>query len=165
MNLTELFIAELKQEGETTRRVLSRVPETQMSWKPHPKSMSLGELAYHVASVPQGVATMLATEAGSPPRGPRTEATSVEQLVAKLDESLAFATAKLGEWGDDGLRARWQMLAGDRPVFDLPRAGMVRSAMLNHWYHHRGQLTVYLRMLDIALPSIYGPTADESPFG
>ena len=96
---------------------------------------------------------------------PLSEPKSVEEILATLDESVTAATEKLSAWGDDGLMARWKMTRGPTTLLEMPRLGMVRSILLNQLYHHRGQLTVYLRLLDVPLPPIYGPTADEKTFG
>lgn len=93
----------------------------------------------------------------------RPEATSRSELLAELEKSVATLTRRLEEWGDEGLRTEWQLVRGDRPLLVLPRGAVVRSVILNHWYHHRGQLTVYLRLLDVPLPPVYGDTADEQP--
>jgi uncharacterized damage-inducible protein DinB len=161
--LCELLCAELTRETEATRRVLQRVPEAKFSWKPHPRSLSIGQLAMHVAVLPRGIASLLSELVSGLPNVPRPEATSGGELMSALDDSVAFATGRLREWGDDGLAAQWKLVSGGRTLFDLPRGQVFRSIMLNHWYHHRGQLTVYLRLLDVPVPSIYGPTADENP--
>jgi uncharacterized damage-inducible protein DinB len=164
MGLAEQFAAELTREAATTRRVLERVPESQLAWRPHEKSMTLGQLAYHIANLPRSIANLLTELEAEPPRVPLPENTPVAEMLAILDEGVPYAVARLTGWGDEGLAARWRMTREGHTVFDMPRAAMVRSVMLNHWYHHRGQLTVYLRLLDVALPSIYGPSADEKPF-
>jgi uncharacterized damage-inducible protein DinB len=164
MGLAEQFAAELTREAATTRRVLERVPESQLGWKPHEKSMSLGQLAFHIAILPRAISDLLTELEVEPPRVPLPENTPVAGMLTLLDEAVPYAAAKLTGWGDEGLAAQWRMIREGRTVFDLPRAAMVRSVMLNHWYHHRGQLTVYLRLLDVALPSVYGPSADEKPF-
>lgn len=164
MGLATAMIAELKQEADGTRKVLERVPEDRLSWRPHPRSMTLGQLALHVAQVPGGVAQLLSQTPSPPPDfSTREEATSRGQLLSELEASVDTASAKLAEWGDEGLRAHWEMRAGDRTLIELPRAGMARSIMFNHLYHHRGQLTVYLRLLDVAVPAVYGDSADEEP--
>lgn len=164
MTLTDSLISELTQEAATTRRVLERVPEDRLSWTPHPKSMSLGQLALHIAGLPWGVAELLSELTVEIPTVPLPEAASLGEILSTLDESVAFATAKLTAWGNDGLMAEWTMTRDGDTVLALPRVGMVRTIMLNQSYHHRGQLTVYLRMLDVPLPPVYGPTADEDPF-
>jgi uncharacterized damage-inducible protein DinB len=159
------MLEELEQEAQTTRRVLERIPEDQMNWKPHPKARTLGELALHVATVPGSVAEFIASP--SPAQVPDfidPSPPSAGELIPALDESIAKAKQILGEMDDATIMATWRMMDGEREVFALPRASLLRSIMLNHWYHHRGQLTVYLRQLDIPIPPIYGPSADENPF-
>jgi uncharacterized damage-inducible protein DinB len=164
VSLAEQFAAELTREAATTRRVLERVPESQLAWRPHEKSMSLGQLAYHIANLPRAISNLLTELEVEPPRVPLPESTPVAEMLTLLDEGVPYATAKLTSWGDEGLAAQWRMIREGKTVFDMPRASMVRSVMLNHWYHHRGQLTVYLRLLDVPLPAVYGPSADEKPF-
>lgn len=166
MTMTDSLIEELKQEAGATRRVLERVPEDELSWTPHPKSMSLGQLALHVAQTPGGVAELLSGPTAEPPDfSTRPQAASRAELLATLDESVANATAKLSSWGDEGLAVEWRMVRGAETLMALPRGGMVRAIMLNHWYHHRGQLLVYLRLLGVPIPAIYGDSADEpAPF-
>lgn len=164
MNIAEEILSELTAEADATRRVLERVPEQHFSWKPHAKSDSLGALAYHVAGLPLGLARLLTEPETELPAIPRPEATSVAQLLSTLDESVAFAAGKVREWGEEGLSARWRLTLNGTLLFEGRRIDMLRSTMLNHWYHHRGQLTVYLRMLDVPLPAIYGPSADENIF-
>jgi uncharacterized damage-inducible protein DinB len=159
------MLEELEQEVQTTRRVLERIPEDQMNWKPHPKARTLGELALHVATVPGSVAEFIASP--SPAQVPDfidPSPPSAAELIPALDESIAKAKQILGDMDDATIMATWRMMDGEREVFALPRVSLLRSIMLNHWYHHRGQLTVYLRELDIPIPPIYGPSADENPF-
>ena len=159
------MLEELEQEAQTTRRVLERIPEDQMNWRPHPKARMLGELAFHVATVPGSVAEFIASPSpGQVPDFIDPSPPSATELVPALDESIAKAKQILGDMDDATIMATWRMMDGEREVFALPRVSLLRSIMLNHWYHHRGQLTVYLRELDIPIPSIYGPSADENPF-
>ena len=165
MALIDGLLQELKQEAETTRRVLERVPDNKLSWRPHEKSRTLGELALHVAIVPGNVAEFVAAE--SPVQAPQFAEPSpknASELVPALEESIAKAKKVLGGMDDAALQATWRMMQGERELLALPRLAMLRSVMLNHWYHHRGQLTVYMRELDVPIPSIYGPSADENPF-
>jgi uncharacterized damage-inducible protein DinB len=165
MPLFEDLIGELKQEAETTRRVLARVPTDHLTWKPHTKSMSLGQLAWHVATLQWGVAQFLGELDQQVPTFEQREAAPTDDLLATLDQSTAFAIDQLSTWQDAGLREMWTMRNGEQVVMQMPRRDMVRTVMLNHWYHHRGQLSVYLRLLEVPVPSIYGPSADERPFG
>ena len=166
MPMIDGLLQELEQETRITRRVLERVPDHQLAWRPHQKARTLGELALHVATVPGGVAQLAA--APSPTQVPRfvdPSPTSTAELLPALDDSVATAKKVLGGMDDDTLMSPLRLMNGEREVFALPRIALVRSIMLNHWYHHRGQLSVYLRELDVPIPSIYGPSADENPFG
>jgi uncharacterized damage-inducible protein DinB len=159
------MLEELELEAQTTRRVLERIPEDQMNWRPHPKARMLGELAFHVATVPGSVAEFIASPSpGQVPDFIDPSPPSATELVPALDESIAKAKQILAGMDDATIMATWRMMDGEREVFALPRVSLLRSIMLNHWYHHRGQLTVYLRQLDIPIPPIYGPSADENPF-
>lgn len=165
MPIVDSILMELDQEAATTRRVLERVPEKSLSWRPHNKSMSLGQLAMHVATTPGGVAQMAALESMEVPKFSQTAATSVAELLTSLDSSVAKAKEILSKMSDAQVVAPWSLKRGAQTVMTIPRIGVIRTIMLNHWYHHRGQLSVYLRLLDVPLPSIYGPSADENPFG
>ena len=166
MALIDGLLQELEAEAQTTRRVLERVPDNQLAWRPHEKARTLGELALHVAIVPGGVAELVASP--SPAQAPQfidPSPKSASELIPALDQSIAKAKEVLGGMDDDTLMATWRMMNGERELFAVPRMALLRSVMLNHWYHHRGQLTVYLRELGVPVPSIYGPSADENPFG
>ena len=165
MKMIDGLLAELEQEAETTRRVLERIPQEHLSWRPHPKSMSLGQLALHVATVPGNVAQLAAVDlVPAPPTFVQPEAATAAELVPSLTESVAKAKRALGGFDDAKMSAMWRLQNGGRDILAMPRAAFVRAIMLNHWYHHRGQLLVYLRMLNQSVPSVYGPTADENPF-
>ena len=162
--IVEPLLAELDQEAQTTRRLLERVPGDKLAWKPHPKSMSLGELALHVATIPGHIAQLFANDTFELPSFGQPSAQSAAELVPALDESVRTAKEALGSWNEQKLMATWKLLKDGKVLLAAPRVALLRPFMLNHWYHHRGQLTVYLRLLNIPLPSIYGPTADENPF-
>ncbi len=165
MAMIDGLLQELDHEAQTTRRVLERVPAGQLAWRPHPKARTLGELALHVAMVPGGVAELVASQ--SPAQAPQftdPSPKSASELIPALDQSIAKAKKALGGMDDAAVMATWRLMQGDRELFAVPRVALLRSIMLNHWYHHRGQLTVYLRELDVPIPSIYGPSADENPF-
>jgi len=165
MTVIEGLLAELEQEADTTRRVLERIPQEHLTWRPHPKSMSLGQLALHVATVPGNVAELAAKDTiPTPPAFVQPEASTAAELVPSLKESVAKAKRALGGLDDAKMAAMWRLQNGGRDVMVMPRAAFVRAIMLNHWYHHRGQLLVYLRLLNQSVPSVYGPTADENPF-
>ncbi len=165
MALIDGLLQELEQEARTTRRVLERVPDDRLTWRPHEKARTLGELALHVARVPGGIAELVASP--SPAQLPQLTDTIPEnasELIPALERSIAKARTALGSMSDAELTATWRLMLGERELFASPRAALLRSIMLNHWYHHRGQLTVYLRELGVPVPSIYGPSADENPF-
>ena len=164
MALIDGMLQELEQESQTTRRVLERVPDNQLTWRPHPKARTLGQLALHIATVPGGVAQLVASP--SPVQAPVFTDPDRRAPRRSFQRSTRAATAKkvLGGMDDTTIMATWRMMHGDRELLAVPRAAMLRTVMLNHWYHHRGQLTVYLRELGVAIPSIYGPSADENPF-
>jgi uncharacterized damage-inducible protein DinB len=165
MNIIDALLAELDQEAQTTRRVLERIPEAHLTWKPHPKSMSLGQLALHVATVPGNVAELAAIDTvPNPPAFVQAEAATTAELIPSLKESVAKARRALGGFDDARMGAMWRLQHGGRDILAMPRVAFVRAIMLNHWYHHRGQLLVYLRLLNQPVPSVYGPTADENPF-
>jgi uncharacterized damage-inducible protein DinB len=164
MSIASAMLAELEQESKTTRRVLERVPQDHLAWKPHPKSMSLGQLALHVAIAPGNVAELVARDSVEPPKGNFPEASTAAELMQALDASVAKAKHHLGGLDDAAMSATWRMTSGGRNLLVMPRMAFARAVMLNHVYHHRGQLLVYLRLLDVPVPSVYGPTADENPF-
>ncbi|MEQ1856705.1 MAG: DinB family protein [Longimicrobiales bacterium] len=164
MRIVDPMIQELEQEAVTTRRVLERLPAGKLSWRPHQKSMSLGQLGLHVAQTPGSVAKLAAASIDTPPTFQQAEATSRDEMLTALDASVAEAKAALNGWSDAQMMETWSMTAGGQTLMAVPRVGLLRAVMLNHWYHHRGQLLVYLRLLGESVPSVYGPTADESPF-
>lgn len=162
----ESLLAELTMEAAATRRVLDRVPANRPGWRPHPKSLTIGELATHVATIPGNIAKLLGSDEVDM-AAMKFEGWVVrpaEELPGALDESVSAARAWLSGLDATSAHATWRAHRGGKELFSAPRLGFVRSLMFNHWYHHRGQLTVYLRELDIPLPSVYGPTADENPF-
>ncbi len=166
MSIADSFVAELEMESATTRRLLERVPEAHLAWKPHAKSSSLGQLALHVASLPQQLSGFVAGDTldvstvDTRQPAPNTRG----ELLAAFDTSLSAARAYLTSLDDARAGQVWRLVAGERELFAAPRAAVIRSFLLNHLYHHRGQLLVYLRLLDVSLPPVYGPTADENPF-
>lgn len=164
MAIIDGLLAELEQEAQTTRRVLERIPQAHLTWKPHPKSMSLGQLALHVATVPGNVAELAAKDISQPSSFIQPEARSTSELLPSLTESVAKARRALGGFDDAKMGAMWRLQRDGQDILTMPRVAFVRAIMLNHWYHHRGQLLVYLRLLNQSVPSVYGPTADENPF-
>jgi len=164
MSLINAFTKEFENEAATTRRVLERVPDDKLTWKPHPKSMSLGELALHVASAPSVICGW-ACDGETNFTGEKTPTpTSTKEVLAAHDAGVQAVKDGLTNIGDEGMSAIWTAKAGGATLMQMPKVALVRALMLNHWIHHRGQLSVYLRLLDVPVPSIYGPSADENPF-
>lgn len=163
MSIGEPLAAELEQEAKTTRRLLERVPEASFEWKPHEKSMSLGQLAGHVAELPTLIVPALTEDefdfavAGWKPFRPQSTA----ELIEQHDANIKAAAEALRGQADERMGDKWRLKSGDHVLFEMPRAMVVRFVGLNHVVHHRGQLSVYLRLLGVSLPSIYGPSADE----
>ena len=165
MNLTEQIIAELQQEAATTRKMLERVPEESLAWKPHEKSMTLGRLAAHVAGIYGTWFKMTLSQdefdlADSLP----LKAESVSDILEAFDQNVSGAVELLQAQSDERLFTTWRLKRGGQVLFELPRWAVLRSMVINHIIHHRGQLSVYLRLLNVPLPSVYGPTADEPLF-
>jgi uncharacterized damage-inducible protein DinB len=161
MLTTDDLLQELEQEAQSTRRVLERVPEDRLDWKPHAKSMTLGELAMHVANLPGAIAEISTRDFDVKTPIPRPSARSAAELLVTLDRSLSRARTVLHAMDDAELGTPWRAMNGDQVLWSQPRGQFLRSVMLNHWYHHRGQLTVYLRQTGALVPGIYGDSADE----
>jgi uncharacterized damage-inducible protein DinB len=165
MRMVDPILAEFEQEAKTTRRLLERVPGDKMSWKPHPKSMSLGQLSLHIAQAPGYIANWAANTTYEMTGSFEQEsAATTAQVVAAFDASLAKVTQLLSGFDDAAMMAMWSFVAGGKTMMTMPRIALIRSLILNHSYHHRGQLSVYLRELNVPVPPIYGPSADENPF-
>jgi hypothetical protein len=169
MKLTDLFLGELDREAPLTRSALERVPEGRNSWAPHPKSMPLGRLATLVAGMPGWLAMMIDRDNLdlNPPGGStgnfQTDFRTTQDLLKIMEDGVAGAHAALQRTTDEHLMKPWQLLVSGRTVAEQPRHVMMRDS-INHLAHHRGQLTVYLRLNDVAVPAIYGPSADDQRF-
>ena len=164
MPIIDSLLLELDQEAETTRRVLERVTDEHLNWRPHTKARTLGELALHIATVPGLVAEFAMNDDVQAPTFVDPVPSSTQEILEALDQSIHKAKETLSGVSDEVLFSSWNVYRGDKLLISQPKLGVLRSIMLNHWYHHRGQLSVYLKELDIPIPSIYGPSADENPF-
>lgn len=164
MSIAASLIQELEAEAATTRRVLAQVPDAKLDWAPAPKTRTLGQLAMHVATNPGGTTRLISQNPVQLPSVPELVPQSSAELLEALDLSVAEAKERLQGMSDAQLMETWRMYVGDKEVFAMPRIAFLRAVFLNHWYHHRGQLSVYLRLLGATVPSIYGPSADENPF-
>lgn len=165
MTTIEELMQEFEQEAATTRRVLARVPNDKLAWAPHRKSMTIGRLAMHLATAPGFISSWPVADSFTFTGNPAPEPNSIEEILAAHDEGIAKVKANLQKIGNDGLGRSWSGIARGQTLMTLPKGALLRSLLMNHMYHHRGQLTVYLRLLDIPVPPVYGPSADESPFG
>jgi uncharacterized damage-inducible protein DinB len=161
--LATAFLNELENEAKVTRTVLERVPADKFDWKPHEKSMTFGRLASHVAEMFGWTASTLTSDVLDFATMEYTpfEPKSTEQLLAFFDDHIAKAKAALAETSDEKFLTNWTMRNGETEYFTMPKVAVQRSFVMNHIIHHRGQLSVYLRLNDIPVPSIYGPSADE----
>ena len=161
MNLIEPIVTELQLEAGTTRKMLQRVPEGSLAWKPHEKSRSLGEIAAHIANIPGLFFAALDQDEFDRHRYESTTDT-VAEISDTFDKNIAAGIEVLKGRSDDWLLTPWRYKYGEQVVFEMPRLVVIRTTGLNHLIHHRGQLSVYLRLLNVPLPPVYGPTADES---
>ena len=164
MSMCQAMLQEFENEAGTTRRVLERVPADKLTWKPHPKSMSLGTLALHVAASPGVIIGWCAEDETQFKGEPSPQPTSTAEILAAHDASVKKVKETVPQIGDEGMQRMWTAKAGDQTLMTMPKAALARAIVMNHWVHHRGQLSVYLRLLDVPVPSIYGPSADENPF-
>jgi uncharacterized damage-inducible protein DinB len=163
MTIDEL-VQEFEVEAKTTRRVLERVPSDKLAWTPHAKSMSLGKLAMHLATAPAAELEVIRYRPAGDGGGGPPVPTSTDQILAAHDSGIARVKENLAKIGDAGLTSNWTASMGGKPLMSMRKAALLRALLMNHTYHHRGQLSVYLRLLDVPVPPIYGPSADESPF-
>jgi uncharacterized damage-inducible protein DinB len=166
MRLIDPLLMEFDREASTTRKLLERLPDAKLSWAPHAKSFTLARLAKHLATLPGWIAGTLLADGfdlgTAPPPGEPPRAT-VEILKA-FDENVGNAKAALAQLDDTRAMAAWTLSMNGKTLMQMPRIAFVRTILLNHSIHHRGQLSVYLRLLDVPVPPMYGPTADEDPF-
>ena len=158
------ILMEIEQEAKVTQRVLDRVPGDKLTWKPHPRSSSLGQLAMHIAVGQGRLAEIVAKDTHEIGNITQPQPGSQKEILEAFSQSTAAALETLKKLNDSQLMTAWTLTKGGKVLLSAPRIGFIRSILMNHFYHHRGQLSVYLRMLDVPVPSIYGPSADENPF-
>lgn len=162
MALNQALLPEFDHEMQNTRRALERVPENKFGWKPHQKSMTLGGLATHLATVSGWVTDILGMDSFDVSTAPPTqELKSRNEVLAAFDKNVASARKAIAGADDAQLMKPWSLVSGSKTMFTMPRIAILRGFIMNHMIHHRGQLTVYLRLNDVPVPSIYGPSADE----
>jgi uncharacterized damage-inducible protein DinB len=162
MTLSEMLLPELDQEMANTRKIVDCVPEDKFAWKPHEKSMALGRLASHLAEMPQWASSIVNQDKleMTPGQKPFIAATKAE-LMGALDKNVADARAAIAGASDEHLGKIWTFIYAGHTIFALPRTAALRSMVMSHLIHHRGQLSVYLRLNDVAIPGMYGPSADD----
>lgn len=161
-SIAEALLQELHSEAKATRKMLERVPEDKFGWTPHPKSMTLGRLAAHLAETSSwGIMTCEQDEFNMEGEYTPWTPSSREEILKKFDEDLETFINVLTKTSDEQMMATWRFKMNGQVAFEMPRVAVLRSMILNHSVHHRGQLSVYLRMHDVPLPAIYGPSADE----
>jgi uncharacterized damage-inducible protein DinB len=165
MAMTDALLPEFDREMTTTRKLLERVPEDKWDWKPHPKSTALGALAQHVATIPMwGSVTMNQAGIDLGPNDRLEPITTRAALLAFFDKNVAETRAAVAGKADPEFMAPWTLKSGGQTIFTMPKAAVWRGFVMNHLIHHRAQLSVYLRMHDVPLPAMYGPSADEAAF-
>jgi len=167
MSIAQSLLPEFNQEMANTRKVLERVPTEKWNWKPHDKSGTLGWLASHIGTIPGWYSMTLQTESldYAPVDGPGYTPPKIEntqELLATFDKESAEARSVLSKASDAEFEVNWALLAGGKEIFKMPRIACLRGLVMNHMIHHRAQLTVYLRLLNVPVPGLYGPSADES---
>jgi uncharacterized damage-inducible protein DinB len=166
IKILEPMMSEIQQEAAITKRVLERVPADKLAWRPHPKSMSLGQLALHIATIP-GNLSKLAQQDGldiSQANFDPPAARDAKEILSAFEAGMKATEENLGQLTESTAMGPWRLTAKGKEISSVPRVVFLRSVMLNHWYHHRGQLSVYLRLLEVPVPVIYGRSADENPF-
>jgi len=165
-NTVTPMLHEFREEAAITKRVLDRVPADKLTWKPHAKSMTLGQLAGHIAAIPGRISRMAQQDSFDVLKGsfvpPQPD--SLEEILSTLEQGVQDAEQILQSLTEEQLAGTFRLMKGERELFRQPRAAILRTILLNHWYHHRGQLSVYLRLLEVPLPVIYGRSADTDPF-
>jgi uncharacterized damage-inducible protein DinB len=163
-SIAQTLLAEFERQAPVTRRFLERLPEDKLTWKPHEKSMTAGQLALHIATVPASVVRLV----GENPKQARekfefAQAASRDEILKAHDDGVAAVRELLPKFDDAAMNESWRLVRGDKELFSTPRGLILHDLMLSHWYQHRGQFSVYLRLLDIAVPASWGPSADEPP--
>jgi uncharacterized damage-inducible protein DinB len=164
MSIADSMLMEMDMEAKTTERVLARVPEDKLTWKPHPKAYSLGQLAMHIAIAPGRVASAAVEDIHEYSPVTIPDPKNRQEIMDAFAASNAKVKHVVKTFDDAKMMSTWTLKRNGKVIMSMPRAGFLRAIMLNHIYHHRGQLSVYIKLLDVPVPSIYGPSADENPF-
>ena len=164
MSIANDLLAEFEVQAPITRRFLERLPEDKLTWKPHKTSLSAGQLAHHLASVPGGIIHFVQNNPAQAPESFQfPQPASRQEILKTFEESIAAVRSILPKFNDAAMNETWRMVRGEKEIVAQPRAEFVRDIMLSHWYQHRGQFCVYLRMLEVPVPASWGPSGDEPP--
>ncbi len=164
MSIAQTFLAEFETQAPITRKFLERLPEDKLTWKPHEKSMTAGQLAYHLAFVPGGVIRFVQNNPAQAPEFAKfPQPASRGEILTLFEESITAVRDQLPKFEDTAMKETWRLVAGGQEVLAQARGEFLRDVMFSHWYQHRGQFSVYLRMLNVAVPASWGPSADEPP--
>jgi uncharacterized damage-inducible protein DinB len=163
-SVAESMLKEFETQAPITRRFLERLPQDKLTWKPHEKSLTAGQLALHIATTPAAIVGLVSTN----PMQARAkfeypQPSSRDEILKAFDENVAAVRSQLPGFGDAAMKEDWSLMAGEKKLFSQPRGEFLRDVMLSHWYQHRGQFSVYLRVLGVAVPASWGPSADEPP--
>jgi uncharacterized damage-inducible protein DinB len=162
-SVAESLLAEFETQAPITRRFLERLPEDKLGWKPHPRSMTAGQLAYHLALIPGGLVRFVLNNPAQSPGFNFPQPASRQEILEKFEESVGIVRETLPQFDDAAMNEAWRLMAGEQEVLVQPRGEFLRNIMFSHWYQHRGQFCVYLRLLDVPVPASWGPSADEPP--
>lgn len=164
MSIAQEMLDEFEVQAPITRRFLERLPEDKLTWKPHEKSMTAGQLAYHLATVPGGIVRFVQNNPAQVPESFKApQPASRQEILKALEESSETVRSVLSKFTDADMKETWRMTGGGHEVFAEPRGKFLRDVLLSHWYQHRGQFSVYLRILNVPVPASWGPSADEPP--
>ena len=163
-SIAQSFLAEFEIQAPITRKFLERLPEDKLTWRPHDKSMTAGQLALHIARVPANIVRMVADNPRqAPEKFEFAPPANRDEILKAHDDGVAAVRELLPKFDDDAMKESWSMVRGDKELFSEPRMQFVRDVMLSHWYQHRGQFSVYLRLLNVPVPASWGPSGDEPP--
>ena len=163
MSIADELLIEFEEQAPITRRFLERLPQDKLTWKPHERSLTAGQLAHHLAVVPAGVISGAQKSEAQPPNVQFPQPESVREILDAFATSIATLRRVLPTFDDKAMHGMWRIVDGNKELLAMPRQTFLRNIMLNHWYQHRGQFSVYLRILDVPVPSSWGPSADEHP--
>lgn len=163
-SIAQQLLAEFEAQAPITRRFLASLPSDKLTWRPHPRSMTAGQLALHLASVPGGIALAALNTRNPAPDFNHRQPASIQEVLDAFEQSILTVREQLPTFDDAAMQTAWTVVSGEQVVLSMPREQVFRQIMLNHWYQHRGQFSVYLRLLDRPVPASWGPSADENPF-